>query len=55
MRRRKPTKAEAERALEALREWFKFQSMENTGSLYNAASAIWGDGSFDPTEYDDVE
>ena len=43
-----------DKAIEALREWFRFQSMENTSTLYNAASALF-DSKFDPTEYDNVE
>ena len=40
--------------VEAVRAWFKFQSQENTTTLYNLASEMFG-AKFDPREYDDVE
>lgn len=43
-----------DKAIEALRAWFKFQSVENTATLYNAAGHFFGTD-FDPREYDDVE
>ena len=53
--RRAVEKSEQEKAaIEALRKWFSFQSVENTSTLYNAAFALF-DAKFDPREYDDVE
>ncbi len=40
--------------LEVLHAWFKFQSQENTSSLYNHCSKLFG-STFNPAEYDDVE
>ena len=48
------TERATEAAIEALRAWFKFQSMENTTTLYNAAAKPFG-SDFNPAEYDDVE
>jgi hypothetical protein len=45
---------EQEKALEALKAWYKFQSAENTNTLYHAAGDLFGND-FDPREYDDVE
>ncbi len=42
------------KAVEALLEWFKYQSMENTATLYNIVSKLIG-SDFNPAEYDDVE
>ena len=42
------------KAIEALHNWFKLQSVSNVSTLYNAASNLFG-SDFNPTEYDDVE
>lgn len=47
-------RGECDGAINALREWHKFQSTQNTSSLYNVASKLFG-AKFDPTEYDNVE
>lgn len=49
-----PSRKELLEVFKAAKAWHRFQSMENTTTLYNVMSKVTN-SKFDPTEYDSVE